>query len=358
MRWGIVGLGDVTERKSGPAFWKCRGSELVAVMRRTPRKAADWAGRVPGGKCAGYDNLQDFLAHPGLDAVYVSTRPGTHAEICRRVAAAGKAVYVEKPVGRCAAETREIAALADKVPVYTAYISRAYDRTQTVKRLLQEGVIGDRVTDVTYKLVGTGGARGLEGKEVPWRLDPAQSGGGLIMDVGCHLVDRIDYLCGPLKHVVGKAENRNSPNVNVEDYVHFTAEIGSSSGCAIPSEGAKVSCTWDFSGSDAEESDVFEIAGPKGSLRMAAMSPSLPVSVCDATGKVIRTLEFDTPEHTAQQMIQAVTDELRGIPVENYLSRGENAVRTSHVLDQALSNYYGSREIGFWEKPESWPGRR
>jgi hypothetical protein len=88
--WGIVGLGDVTQIKSGPPFWKCDGSELVAVMRRTPGKAKEFAAKVPRSKnnqeCVGYDNLDDFLSHPGLEAVYVATRPGTHSEIARKVA--------------------------------------------------------------------------------------------------------------------------------------------------------------------------------------------------------------------------------------------------------------------------------
>jgi len=88
--WGIVGLGDVTQIKSGPPFWKCDGSELVAVMRRTPGKAKEFAAKVPKSKndqeCVGYDNLDDFLSHPGLEAVYVATRPGTHSEIAKKVA--------------------------------------------------------------------------------------------------------------------------------------------------------------------------------------------------------------------------------------------------------------------------------
>ena len=110
VHWGIVGLGDVCQKKSGPAFSKCRGSQLVAVMRRTPKAAEAWArSNVPGGHCKGYDNLEEFLKHSPLDAVYISTRPGTHLEIARQVAAAGKAVYVEKPVGRCAAEAQAMA---------------------------------------------------------------------------------------------------------------------------------------------------------------------------------------------------------------------------------------------------------
>lgn len=220
IRWGIVGLGDVCVVKSGPAFYKCNGSELVAVMRRTPGKAQEFASNVPGGGCTGYEDIDEFLLHPGLDAVYVSTRPGTHVEICEKVARAGKACYVEKPVGRCAEETEQIAKVFKdaKLPLYTAYISRAYERTQCIRKLLAEGAIGKDVTSVSYKLIGSGGARDMDG-DLPWRLDAKQSGGGLIMDVGCHVLDRIDYLCGPLVNVEGKAMNKNSTNVPVEDYV-------------------------------------------------------------------------------------------------------------------------------------------
>jgi hypothetical protein len=108
--WGIVGLGDVCAVKAGPAFVKAKGSQLVAVMRRTPGKAQEWAAaNVPGGRCKGYSDLDAFLADPEINAVYIATPPGSHLEVARKVAASGKPAYIEKPVGRCYAETRLIA---------------------------------------------------------------------------------------------------------------------------------------------------------------------------------------------------------------------------------------------------------
>jgi len=360
VNWGIVGLGDVCQKKSGPSFDKCEGSKLAAVMRRTPRLAEYWArANVPDGKCNGYDNLDEFLMHSPLDAVYISTRPGTHLEICRKVAAAGKAVYVEKPVGRCAAEAKEMAEICSRanVPLYTAYISRAYERTEAIRHLLSKEFEG-KVNSISYKLVGLGGARGMDAG-LPWRLDAAQSGGGLIMDVGCHVVDRIDYLFGPLLNVQGHAENK-AKRQPVEDYVHFTATVGPSDWATVSCEGASVSCTWDFSGKQPREIDEFVIAGPKGSLKMAGMSPAGPIEVFDARGTLIKTVgDFTMPEHTAQALIQAVTNDLRGVvnSKTHCLSRIDNAIRTQSVLDEALSSYYGGREVGFWTRPESWPGK-
>ncbi|KAL7559743.1 hypothetical protein ACA910_003325 [Epithemia clementina (nom. ined.)] len=360
IRWGIVGLGDVTAKKSGPPFFKCNGSSLVAVMRRSPGKAAEWAQRmVPGGQCVGYDNLDDFLRHDGLDAVYIATPPGQHADICRKVAAAGKAVYVEKPVGRCAAETREIVSCMEAAgkPLYTAYISRAYERTQTLRRLLREGYIGARVESVEYKFQGNIVPHGFDKDSPPWRLIAEQAGGGEVMDIGCHIVDRIDYLCGPLMDVDGMAENKNSPFQQVEDFVSLQAKVGPSSWAAIPSEGATVACEWDFSGTSNETVDEFVISGPNGCIKMAGMSPSLPISVYDNSNKLVKQVEFATPDHTAQPLIQAVTDDLGGVDKAPFLSFGDNAVRASEVLDKILDPYYGGREIGFWARPESWPGK-
>jgi 1,5-anhydro-D-fructose reductase (1,5-anhydro-D-mannitol-forming) len=356
INWGIVGIGDVCQKKSGPAFYKCEGSDLAAVMRRTPGKAKEYAAKqVPGGKCVGYEDIDEFLKHPGLDAVYVSTRPGTHLEICKKVAKAGKACYVEKPVGRCAEEAEEINKVFKDagLKLYTAYISRAYDRTQKVRTLLSEGAIGDTISNVSYTLVGSGGARDMTG-DLPWRLDAEQSGGGLIMDVGCHVLDRIDYICGPLTNIRGRAENKHSLLVPVEDFVHLTAEFGEGTWAALSTaKGATVECTWDFASEEQTPFEELQIVGSKGSLKMAGFGD---VKVYNEKGELQQELTFDMPEHTAQALIQTVTNDLRGMEKSSILSYGDNAIRTQRVIDTALNSYYGGRESGYWAR-ETWPGR-
>src|SRR5258705_8448246 len=76
IRWGIVGCGDVTECKSGPAFGKARNSALVAVMRRDGAKAADYAKRHNVARW--YDDGAKLIADPEVDAVYVATPPDSH----------------------------------------------------------------------------------------------------------------------------------------------------------------------------------------------------------------------------------------------------------------------------------------
>ena len=96
IQWGIIGCGDVTEVKSGPAFNKVINSKLVAVMRRDAAKAEDYARRhkVPKWFSDGYELIKD----PEINAIYVATPPLQHEEYTIAALDAGKSVYVEKPM--------------------------------------------------------------------------------------------------------------------------------------------------------------------------------------------------------------------------------------------------------------------
>ena len=96
LRWGIIGCGDVTEKKSGPAFNKVTNSSLVAVMRRDGEKARDYARRH--GVPRWYDNAQQLIDDEDINAIYVATPPLYHEEYTIRALNAGKPVYVEKPM--------------------------------------------------------------------------------------------------------------------------------------------------------------------------------------------------------------------------------------------------------------------
>ena len=384
IKWAIIGLGDVVAVKSGPPLWKCDGSTLIGVMRRTPGGARRWIeeneSKLPA-EVAGFDSVRAMMEDIGgnLGGVYIASPPGSHLDNVREVVScidAGfannlKGVYVEKPCGRCAFETRAIAEeLAQRnVAFFPAYVSRAHERTQVLRKLLMEKVLGDKVLRVQYTQVGSSFARGLQGAgdTIPWRLDAEYSGGGLILDMGCHILDRIDYLFGPIsvKHrdVRRKGGSSNTLYPSVEDYVRMTGTIGKCDWSSVDSDGATLECTWDFSGGNQDEKDELIITGELGSVRMAGMGAGLPIEVYDADNKLIRTLEFDNPEHSAQPLIQAVVNEMRGMDATSdgslvrSPSRSANAVRTSDVLDAILGDYYGGRFDEFWKRESTWPGR-
>ena len=136
MNWAIIGCGDVTEVKSGPAFQKVPGSKLVSVMRRDAARAESYAQRH--GVDRWTTDANEILESEDIDAVYIATHPNTHAEYAIRAAAAGKAVYVEKPMAVNPSECREMIEACSRagVPLWTAYYRRALPRFEKVRALI------------------------------------------------------------------------------------------------------------------------------------------------------------------------------------------------------------------------------
>src|SRR5258706_5674235 len=137
IRWGIVGCGDVTECKSGPAFGKARNSALVAVMRRDGAKAADYAKRHNVARW--YDDGAKLIADPDVDAVYVATPPDTHEFYALMAAEAGKPGYVEKPMARSYDDCRRVVGGWPRagVELFLAYYPARLPRVLEVQGLLE-----------------------------------------------------------------------------------------------------------------------------------------------------------------------------------------------------------------------------
>lgn len=146
VNWGIVGCGNVCERKSGPAMYKTPHSALAAVMRRDAEKVADFARRHNVPKS--YTDAAALIADPEVDIVYVATPPGTHRELAVQALEAGKPVYVEKPMAMNHAECLEMIAAAEKAgqKLFVAYYRRALLYFLKVKELLDGGSVGQPLT--------------------------------------------------------------------------------------------------------------------------------------------------------------------------------------------------------------------
>ena len=143
VNWGILGCGDVCERKSGPPMYKTPHSALAAVMRRDAAKAADFARRH--GVPKSYTDADALIADPGVDIVYVATPPDSHRELALKVLAAGKPVYVEKPMAMNHAECLDMIAAAERSGqrLFVAYYRRALPYFLKVKELLDSGAVGE-----------------------------------------------------------------------------------------------------------------------------------------------------------------------------------------------------------------------
>jgi predicted dehydrogenase len=308
-------------------------------MRRNGALAADYARRH--GVPRWYDDARQLVNDPEVDAVYIATPPGSHLELAQQVAAAGKPCYVEKPMARNTAECDAMIAAfrAADCSLFVAYYRRAQPRFVRVKDLITSGALG-QVTGVNYRMA-TATPPNANPASGAWRVNTTTSGGGLLLDVGAHVLDLLDFFFGPLAQVRGEAARMN-PAAEVEDVVALTFRIPS---------GAAGAATWNFC-SFAKE-DQLDITGTAGRVRCSIFG-SEPVLLETAAGT--ESMAFPPLAHVAQPLIQTVVDELLGRGV--CPSTAESARRTSAVMDAALEDYYGGRSDAFWMRPATWPGRR
>ncbi len=322
VRWGIIGCGDVTEKKSGPGFQKAGGSALVAVMRRNGEKAADYAQRH--GVPRWYDDADALIHDKEVDAVYIATHPDSHRDYALRTIAAGKPVYIEKPMGFDRLQGEEIVAAGRDagVPVFVAYYRRAMEKYVRVKELLQEGAIGDvrfvRVLVHQRPMVSPDTITGSGNEALPWRLRRELSGGGVIMDVGSHGLDLLDFYLWPIAAGDGFAGNLGQLG-SVEDTV---------SGAWVFETGVHGAGVWCFS--SYKDEDFIEIVGSQGRITLSVLDVPSPVMVETDSGT--ESLRFDPPEHVQQPLIQTVVDELLG--TGTCPSTAESAARTDLVLSR------------------------
>lgn len=322
IRWGIIGCGAVTEVKSGPALQQAQHSELVAVMRRDGDKARDYAARHGVPKWT--DDADALIHDPDVNAVYIATPPDSHAEYTQRVAAAGKPVYVEKPMARTHAECQAMIAAcqAAGVPLYVAYYRRALPRFLKIKDLIDSGAVGAvRLVNILYTRRPW---QEVDPANLPWRVQPAISGGGLFVDLASHMLDFLDDALGPITDAQGFAANQGG-QYPAEDIV---------SGSFVFASGAQGSGQWCFT-ADTDR-DCTEIIGTAGRISYATFDES-PVTLHTASG--MKTFPLANPPHVQGPLVQTVVDDLRG--VGTCPSTGESAARASWALDRLLAGYYG-----------------
>ena len=324
IRWGIIGCGDVTEKKSGPGFSLAENSQLVAVMRRDPEKSADYARRHKVGKW--YDDAEKLINDPEVDAVYIATPPASHKEYTLSVAATGKPVYVEKPMALNAAECGSMveACAQAGVPLFVAYYRRALPRFLKIKELVDEGAIG------TVRGVNIRHSQGPVSEDTSptpqWRVRPEVSGGGHFLDLASHTLDFLDFLLGPITNVSGRAVNQGGL-YPAEDNVSALFEF---------ENGISGTGSWIFTADQNE--DICEIVGTGGNISFSTFNDN-PVVL--RRGSKSEEFRIPHPPHIQQPMIQSVVDNLLGNGVCH--SSGESALRTAQVTDAILKNYYQNR---------------
>ena len=146
INWGFIGCGEVTEKKSGPAFNEVMGSHVVAVFSRSELKARSYAERQ--GIRKWYTDAQALVDDPDVNAIYIATPPSAHATFAIMAMRAGKPCYIEKPLAASYEDCVRINRVSEQtgVPCFVAYYRRYLPYFKKVKEIVDSGELGKILT--------------------------------------------------------------------------------------------------------------------------------------------------------------------------------------------------------------------
>ncbi len=214
-------------------------------------------------RCSAWEDL----VQSEVDGVIIATPSAMHAQQVREALTHGKAVFCQKPLGRNAAETREVVSLAEQQNLLLGvdYSYRFTEAGLKVRELIQSGEIGEVYASSLQ-------FHNAYGPDKSWYFQPELSGGGCLIDLGIHLVDMLYWIFGDLEirqvcsSLYSEGQHFLGTEGKVEDFVsaHLQFESGLST---------DLQCSWNLpAGQDAVIEAVFY--GSKGGIKMSNIGGS------------------------------------------------------------------------------------
>lgn len=317
VRWGMIGCGDVTERKSAPAYQQVDGFALHGVFNRTRAKAEDYAARH--GVPQVYDSAAALINAPDIDAVYIATPTDSHEAYALEIARAGKPCCIEKPMAPDHAACVRIrdAFAARDLPLFVAYYRRSLPRFQQVKAWIDDGAIGT-VRHVHWTLTKPASPTDLS--DANWRVDASIAPGGYFDDLASHGLDLFCWLLGNVEDVAGFAVNQQGR------YIAADAVTG----CWLHKGGVTGSGSWNFGAADRQ--DRVEITGSAGRIIFSIFDDE-PFRLVIGDERIETIIA--NPSVIQHFHVEAMRDHLAGRG--EHPSTGESGAHTAWVMDRILS---------------------
>jgi 1,5-anhydro-D-fructose reductase (1,5-anhydro-D-mannitol-forming) len=186
--WGLVGASTIAREWMIGAIRAQPGNEVVAVMSRDAQRGAAFAAEQ--GIATACTSIDDLLADPAVDAVYISTTNELHAAQAIAAAVAGKHVLCEKPLAMNLANARAIVEACRKAGVVlgTNHHLRSAASHQAIRQLVRDGAIGRPLFARVFHAVRL--PEHLQG----WRIGKPEAGGGVVLDITVHAVDTLRFI--------------------------------------------------------------------------------------------------------------------------------------------------------------------
>jgi predicted dehydrogenase len=256
----------------------------------------------------------DLLIDPEIDAVYIATPPHMHHFYTLEAARYGKHVYVEKPMATTVQECQEMmdACKEHHVKLFVAYYRRGQEKFRKIKEIVESGGIG-QVHSFQYTYACPVPAFN---KDRAWLLCKKEAGGGLLYDIGSHMVDTLRFVLGDVSMAAGVSANI-SKAYDVSDVTSgFLRFAGGVQGALQLSFHA------------AEIRDEAVIYGSGGSLRFSIMDMAPVIVYKDGREECFA---FESLAHVQMPYIQHVVRVLQGIEEDD--TTGISGLRTQEILE-------------------------
>ena len=257
VRWGLIGAGDIVRKRVGPALRDLANCELVSVSRSNASLAEDFAKEFGASKW--FPNYREQIADADIDAVYIATPVFLHAEQTIAAANAGKHVLCEKPMALNVEECdRMIAAChANSVKLGIAYYRRFYPAVVRAKEIIENGEIGE----VAVAQINAFEYVDLEPDDPRhWFIEKGKSGGGPMIDFGCHRLEVLRNLFGRVERIESLVSNKRLER-EVEDTTIASLQFENGT-CA----------TVTVTHAAREPQDTLHIYGMKGSIHVPVLN--------------------------------------------------------------------------------------
>jgi len=188
LRWGILATGWIAQAFVG-SLLQHTGQQVVAVGSRSQDKADAFAARF--GIARAHGSYEALVADPDVDIIYIATPHSEHRDNALLALSAGKPILVEKAFTRSAAEAREVIAAASAAGLFAqeAMWTRYLPRTDVVRQLLADGVLGD----ISTVIADHGQCMPVNPEGRMYNPDLA---GGALLDLGIYPVSYAAFALG------------------------------------------------------------------------------------------------------------------------------------------------------------------
>jgi len=191
--YAVVGLGSIAETAVLPALGNSKTSKLIALVSRDESRAQQVGAKFGVKHCYSYENYDQCLSQPSVDAVFITSVNSAHAEQTIRAAKAGKHVLCEKPMATSVEDCRRMveACRAHRVRLMIAYRKYFEPGSVALKKLVSSGKLGRlRHMFSSYTEIID------PGKAKTWQLNQKLAGGGSLMDIGIYCVNTMRWVAG------------------------------------------------------------------------------------------------------------------------------------------------------------------